>query len=357
MDTLNTERKKNPSRITAPFGGSGDRLRLGLQRSELIDFLASPILQKTSTIGTLRKSRLPQNCHFFEASAVRKHAIENGLTYNTRKRTAHRIAFTMCKGGVGKTTLSYFLGVRLASYGARVLFVDSDPQSNLTHSLKRGDIDFSYGPIAGRRAPVLVDVLAGRVNFQATIQELYPNLHLVPSTAVNSMLERDLLNLKHHPVQRLDKLLQEIEQQYDFIIIDCAPTLNIFNASVGYAAHTLILPFQLSEYSKIGLQQTVSEIQDLEKEFKFRTQIRAVLNIYRPGDMVGLQYLTELKEMFRNLFFDSVVRESVDIQRALKSGENFFMDENSMARKDLDSLTQEIFALPQPSRELNAQDE
>jgi chromosome partitioning protein len=325
-----------------------DNFSLGLKYHELANLISQPPFNKLLKQNRNELKRGLPRKSFLTALEVRKDFLKRGFKYSKKAR---RIALLMCKGGVGKTTIAYFLGLRLASYGARVLFIDSDPQSNLTLSLRlEGNLD-KYR----NRMPVLVDVLSKRVEIQNAILKVSSNLHIIPSTAVNSLLERDLLCLRGDPIQRLDAVLQSVDKDYDYIIIDCAPTLNIFNASVSYASDLLLLPFQLNEFSKIGLLQTVSEIHDLEKQFMFKTKIKAVLNFYDMTNELGRDYLQSFSESFRSLFMQSVIRQSPEIQRALTYREDFFKSDLSYPKEDFDRLALEILSSPFTDREHNAQ--
>lgn len=320
----------------------------GLERQDLITFLTNTSEKKLSQKSANELQHAFKNKKFYPSAEVRKELLRRGYQYSSKAR---RIAFSMCKGGVGKTTLSYFLGLRLASYGARVLFVDSDPQSNLTLALRLKE----QNKILGNRLPVLVDVLAKRIGIRETILKVSSNLHIIPSTAVNSMLERDLLNLRSDPIRRLDFVLQAVDKDYDYIITDCAPTLNIFNASVAYASDMLILPFQLNEFSKSGVNQTISEIQDLEKQFLFKTVIKAILNFYVPSDSIGRGYLQLFGAAHKPLFMQSVIRQSPEIQKVFAYGEDFFKIENSSAKEDFNQFAVEILMSSFKTRERYAE--
>lgn len=321
----------------SPAGGDGvsKEFFIGLERQDLNSFLYNLLEKKISQKKMTEAQSAFKNKKYYNSAEVRKEVLRRGYQYSSKAR---RLAFSMCKGGVGKTTLSYFLGLRLASYGARVLFVDSDPQGNLTLALRLKE----QNRILRDRLPVLVDVLAKRIGIRETILKVSNNLHVIPSTAVNSMLERDLLNLRSDPIRRLDFVLQAVDKDYDYIITDCAPTLNIFNASVAFASDMLILPFQLNEFSKSGVTQTISEIHDLEKQFLFKTEIKAILNFYTPSDSIGRGYLQSFGAAHKSLFMQSVIRHSADVQKVFAYGEDFFQAESSWAKEDFNEFAVEI---------------
>lgn len=322
-----------------------ESLFFGLDKIELSTLVAH--LDLRGSIDSALSESSAVESSVVTAENVRKELQKRGFAY---PKAAKRIAFLMCKGGVGKTTLSYFLGLRLASFGARVLFIDSDPQSNLTLSLRLVEQE----RLQSNGLPVLVDVLAKRVSIQKAILRVAPNLHILPSTAVNSLLERDLLSLRSNPIRRFSEVIQAVEKQYDYVITDCAPTLNIFNASVAYAADLLLLPFQLNEFSKVGLTQTVAEIHDLEKQFQFKTEIRAVLNLYDANDELSKHYLKALSRSFRSIFLQSVIRKSAEVQKTLAYGRDLFRTAESTVKDDFDLFAREIFSMQLAERDVRA---
>lgn len=251
---------------------------------------------------------------------------------------ARRISFIMCKGGVGKTTVSFFLARRLASLGARVLIVDSDPQGNLTAALRTEQ----FGVVLSENTPVLVDVLTGKCRIEDAILKLSRGLHLLPSSAINSLLERRLLELGGHAIHRFDQILRAVDQNYDFVLVDCAPSLNVVNASIIYASDQVILPVQLDEFSRLGLRQTILEIRDLEQEFGFKTSIKILLNRFREKEKLSFLYLGYLAEEYRPLLMKSTIRQSSEIKLALSLQRDFFSRSKSKAREDFDALTNEI---------------
>jgi chromosome partitioning protein len=263
---------------------------------------------------------------------------------------ARRISFIMCKGGVGKTTVTYFLAKRLASYGARVLLIDSDPQGNLTAALRPD----RYGIVLTENTPVLVDVLSGKCAVQDAILKLTPQLHILPSTAINSLLERRLLELGGNAISKLDHVLRAVERNYDYILIDCAPSLNVVNASIIYASDQVILPVQLDEFSRLGLRQTVMEIRDLEKEFGFVTTVKILLNRFSAREKLSFLYLGHLADEYRSMLMSSTIRQSAEIKTALSLHRDFFSRADSKAREDFDALTHEILPPVTEDREQNA---
>lgn len=259
-----------------------------------------------------------------------------------------RVSLMMCKGGVGKTTTCFFLGQRLASYGARVLLIDSDPQGNLTAAMQPGRSGFQIS----ENTPVLLDVLTGVVSLERAILPLNPQLHLLPSTPMNSLLDRRLM-AQSSPVLKLDKVLRAVDGLYDFILIDASPTLNLINAAIVYASSIVILPTPLEEFSHLGLEQTIREIRDLQQTYQLQNQVRILLNRYRRREKSALRYLGYLADEHRAAMLSSTIRECRTIREAIARRQDLFLDSGAKAAEDYDSLAREILHLKSARREIH----
>jgi chromosome partitioning protein len=288
-------------------------------------------------IGVIPQARqdLPNAPLSLFDSQVRQALEASGFTFPQK---AERIAVMMCKGGVGKTTTAYFLGKRLASYGARVLLVDCDPQSNLTMALHPETVGFTVS----ESSVVLVDVLTGKCSVRDAILPLSAHLHLLPSTAINSLLEKRLLESLDFALYQPDMVLQEIDGSYDYILFDCAPSLNVVNASIVCASDLVLLPIQLDSFSRSGLALTLSEISDLQREYDFKTNVRIVVNKFNPQEKLSLLYLGHLAAEYRSLMMQTAIRESDEIKVSLALQTDLFASASSKSKDDFDSLAREV---------------
>jgi chromosome partitioning protein len=265
---------------------------------------------------------------------------------------AEKIAFMMCKGGVGKTTSCLFLAQRLSQMGARVLVIDTDPQGNLTAAL----VKLTESPLLiSEKTPVIMDVLSGQCSIQDSILSISSHLKLIPSTALNSLLERKLMGLAD-PVQALNKKLLELGGQFDFILMDSAPALSLINASLIVASDRVILPMMMSEFSMMGLKQTIAEILDLEVSFKIKTKISILVNQFSPDEKLGLGYLGQLIRENKKYLLRSIIRKSSDLQMASLSGQTLSTFANSSAREDFDDVAMELLNATGENRTQEIQD-
>lgn len=274
---------------------------------------------------------LPDSAEFIEAQDVRQVLIAQGFQYSTK---ASVLSLMMTKGGVGKTIVTQFLGLRLASYGARVLMIDSDPQANLSLSL-------GYPADQGDESvDVLADVVAGRCSLKKSIVALHPYLHILASCSRNSMLERLLMNRGRASLNLIDSFLDDVRMHYDFILVDCAPSLNVSNAAIMIASDFIILPFRPNLFGKFALQQTISEFEDLKNQFGARANLKVLLNDYKV-DSQTRPYLNSIIRKERRLFLNSTINSSVDIQSSINERIDFYQSPSSQARLDFDQLARE----------------
>ena len=214
---------------------------LGIAPATMTDLAKKHQIRMTGGSGIKSK--------FMDSSEVRRLFESRGVTYNTESRI---IAFMICKGGTGKSSSTYYLSMRLASYGNNVLVIDADPQGNLTraYNLPKDGYDLT-------KIGVLVDLIRKEADLDEVLIEAYPNLHLIPSNPRNSVLENAIRDNFKNPSLPLRQILKPLRKVYDYILIDCAPSLNLTNTAVVSAADMVILPVNPDDFSMMSLNQTL----------------------------------------------------------------------------------------------------
>lgn len=313
-----------------------------LRREDLLKLLNknddefSAFCEEIHLVPSMRSRGPTKYLSFFDAQ-VRTALEASGVMFPDK---AQRISCMMCKGGVGKTTTAYFLATRLASFGARILVIDSDPQGNLTSAFRPENRGFTIS----ENSPVLTDVLTGQCLLEEAIIRFSEHLHLLPSTAYNSVLERKLLQSKEFGMGRLNEILSTVDGCYDYVIVDCAPSLNTVNAAVIYASDLVLLPVQLDEFSRSGLKLTLSEIADLQREFNFETEVRVLLNRFNPNEKLSFMYLGHLASKYRPIMMRSTIRQSSEIKLSLTLKRDMFGRTKSNSKDDFDGLAREILS-------------
>ncbi len=254
------------------------------------------------------------------------------------------IAFLMCKGGVGKTTSAFFTARRLFSYGAKVLVVDADPQSNLTEAF---DLE-KHGISIDEETPVLLDVLEKRCVLEEAIIQVEPGLALLPSTPMNSNLDAKIRDTYKNPSIALRRFLEPLKRSYDFIIVDCAPALNLTNTAVVCAAETVLMPVTPDRFAKMGLGLSIKELQQIEEDFQILLKKQILLTRYDSREYTSQRYLEEIKTTFKDLksgisIVPVVIRSSAEVKNAVARGEDLFQG-GSRAGHDYDALAKYFLA-------------
>jgi len=225
------------------------------------------------------------------------------------------IAIVNQKGGCGKTTTAVNLAGCLSADGARVLVVDLDPQAHATLAL---GID-----------PELVDenlyeVLAepgGADRMRRVCIEAGPNLSVAPSGIVLSALEQKLSN---EPVEqrtgRLSEALVGVESDFDYVLIDCPPNVGLLTFNALRAAREVIVPLEPSYFAIHGVQKLLETIALLTERIGHDLQVRILPTLYDGRTRFARQTLGEIREMFKDLCFDTVIRQNVKLREAAGRG-------------------------------------
>jgi len=227
------------------------------------------------------------------------------------------IAVVNQKGGVGKTTTAVNLSAALAINGKRVLLIDLDPQSNATVGvgINRGFLEHNG-----------YDVLIGDAKTSdAIVETSIKNLDILPSTIDLAGLELSLAGLKDREFQLYNKLLP-IMDNYDYIMIDCPPSLGLVTINALCASNSTLIPVQCEFYALDGLTQllnTIRIVQTRLRPMKRDLRIEGVLlTMLDNRNNFGFEIVNEVKKYFKEKVFNTIIPRNVQLQIAPSHGKS-----------------------------------
>jgi chromosome partitioning protein len=217
------------------------------------------------------------------------------------------------KGGVGKTTSSVNLSACLAYLGNKVLLVDIDPQGNATSGVGINKADMNQCIYN-----VLVeDLPAAEVCVPTSVE----NLDIIPATIQLAGAEIELVPTISREI-RLKKALDEIRDRYDYIIIDCPPSLGLLTLNALTASDTVLIPVQCEYYALEGLSQLLNTIRLVQKHLNRDLMIEGVLlTMLDARTNLGIQVIEEVKKYFQDKVYNSIIPRNVRLGEAPSYGQ------------------------------------
>ena len=224
------------------------------------------------------------------------------------------IAIANQEGGVGKTTTSVNLGAGLASLGKRVLLVDIDPQGNTTSGVGVNKADV---------ANCIYDVIINDVHPKdAILQTQIEGLHIIPATIQLAGAEIELVPTISREL-RLKKSLQLVKANYDYILIDCQPSLGILTINSLTAADSVIIPIQCEYYALEGLSQLLNSIRLVQKHLNTSLRIEGVLlTMLDARTNLGIQVIEEVKKYFQEKVYQTIIPRNIRLSEAPSHGQS-----------------------------------
>ncbi len=246
---------------------------------------------------------------------------------------AHVIAVVNQKGGVGKTTTCINLAAYLGKDKARVLVVDLDPQGNTTSGLgvDKKALDLT-----------LYDVLMnGKHAHEAALRTSYHNVVVLPATSVLAAAEVELVSTPHREF-KLRQALHELP--YDYVIIDCPPSLGLLTLNGLTAADSIIIPVQAEFYALEGLSQLMQTVQLVRRALNPKLELLGVLLTMHNGrTTLSNQVHDEVKRHFPEQVFDTIIPRNVRLAEAPSYGQPItHYDKWSKGARSYDKLAKEV---------------
>lgn len=221
------------------------------------------------------------------------------------------IAFSNQKGGVGKTTTCVNMSAYLAQLGKKVLLIDADAQGNATTGLgfDKSKLDKS----------LYNSLIEGEPLKEIIVKTEVENLYLAPSSIDLAGAEVELVELKNRD-KRLLNLVQDVKDEYDYITIDCPPSLGLITINSLIASDGAIIPIQSEYYALEGLAQLVNTIKLVSRVNKNLKISGVVLTMYDGRSLASRQISEEIRKFFGGKAFDTVIPRNVRVSEAPSHG-------------------------------------
>lgn len=215
------------------------------------------------------------------------------------------------KGGVGKTTTSVTLSAILAKKGKKVLLIDADPQGNASSGL---------GIEKGQELSVY-DVLTSDVSIKEVIKETnLKNLNICPSNINLAGAEVELVSMMSRE-HRLKEKIDEVKEEYHYIIIDCPPSLGLITLNAFTASDSILVPIQCEYYALEGLGQLINTINLVKKHLNKDLTIEgALLTMYDARTKLSNQVVNEVKNFFNDKVYTTVIPRNIRLSEAPSYG-------------------------------------
>ena len=245
------------------------------------------------------------------------------------------------KGGVGKTTTSINLSAALGKLGKKTLLIDLDPQGNTSIGVGLNKTDMPYD---------IYSVLTENCDIKdAIIKTKFKNLHVIPATISLAGLDVELIKRfytddKFEQHMQLKKVLSTIQDNYDFIIIDCPPTLGLLTNNALVASNSVIIPVQCEFFALEGIAQLLNSVIMIQNELNPNLKICGVLlTMLDARTNIGIEVVEDVRKYFKDKVFNTIIPRLIRLVEAPSHGKPIGeYDPKSKATEAYNNLAKEV---------------
>lgn len=224
------------------------------------------------------------------------------------------------KGGVGKTTTNINLSSYIACKGKKVLVVDIDPQGNTTSGfgIDKNKLEYS-----------MYDVIMGMSSEKAVIPSKVENLYIIPSTVELAGAEIEL-TAKLNRESKIKESLSPIKNEYDYIFIDCPPSLGLLSINALTASDSVIIPIQCEFYALEGVGQLMNTFQLVKKSLNPKLEVQGVImSMFDGRTNLSIEVVEEVKKYFKGKVYTTIIPRNVKLAEAPSYGVPIVLYDNS----------------------------
>ena len=245
------------------------------------------------------------------------------------------ISFANQKGGVGKTTSCVNIAASLGVLGHKVLIIDMDPQGNATSG-----VGISKKTLKGSSKDVLTDTMTAK---DAVVETPFQNLYIIPTNTALAGAEFDLYDFDESE-NRLKTALSEIKNEFDYILIDCPPSLGMLTINAFTASDGIIVPMQCEFYALEGLSQLMITINRIKRLYNPDLNVSGILITMHNGRLLlTMQVLAELGKHYSDKLFETKISRNVKLTEAPGFGKPvYYHDKNSKGAKEYLEVAKEL---------------
>lgn len=243
-------------------------------------------------------------------------------------------AFLNMKGGVGKTTSSLNVATGLAMNGYKTLLIDFDPQANTTDTFLSDD---EYPSIT-------IDKLIFETELtKSAIMHIEENLDLLPSSIDLAETELGLCTQKKMPQHnRLKKIIEQVQNEYDYVIIDCQPIINTLTINIILAADKIIIPIKPEKYALNGFKTTIKNISELKENFEAKAEFKVLITMKNKNN-ADKDIVNQLRELSLPMYTTEIRYQAKPVADAANNDRLLIKDKANVAQ-DYKELVFEILA-------------